>query len=146
MLVVAAIALAASFDALRGQGDSQPAAESEPEAPAPTTVEEPAEEAPPLADQLGGTLYYTDENCELQAVELPGPRPVDAPNWDECRFVLSPDGQQVSGAGTGWDPHSDPAQRPFFQAGGGTIQVSTNGGPEGEPFAARHPPGARTGR
>jgi hypothetical protein len=140
VLVVAAIALAAGFDALRGGSEPQPAAESEPPpAAARTTLEEPAEEEPPLADQLGGTLYYTDEDCELQAIELFGDRAVDPPNWDECRFVLSPNGRRVSGAGTGWDPYSDPLIGRIFQIDDGTIQVSSNGGPEGEAFAGEAP-------
>ena len=140
VLVVAAIAIAAGFDALRGEGSPQPSAETAPELLPPTTSpDEPVEEEPPLAEQLGGTLYYTDESCELQAVELPGPAAVDAPNWDECRFVLSPDGRRVSGAGTGWDPRSDPLIGRVFQARDGSIQVSTNGGPEGGPFAGTAP-------
>jgi hypothetical protein len=140
VLVVAAIALAAGFDALRGNDSARPTAESEPPpAPPTTTFEEPAEEEPPLADQLGGTLYYTDENCELQAIEVLGEGAVDTPNWDECRFVLSPNGRRVSGAGSGWDPYSDPLIGRVFESADGTIQVSSNGGPEGEPVAGEAP-------
>jgi hypothetical protein len=145
VLVVAAIALAAGFDALRGDDPPQPAAESEPPpAPPTTTADQPVEEEqPPLTDELGGTLYFTDESCELQATALPpGPRavdPPDPPNWDECRFALSPNGRRVAGADTGWDPYSDPLIGRVFQHRDGTIQVSTNAGPEGEPFAGTAP-------
>jgi len=137
VVVVAAIALAAGFDALRGEPEPEPAAQTEREPPTVSTSPEPVAPAP--EEEFGGILYYTDENCELQAVELPGPTPTEAPNWDECRFVLSPDGRRVSPAGSGWDPHSDPLRGRVFQAEAGTIQVSTNAGPEGEPFAGGAP-------
>jgi hypothetical protein len=136
VVVVAAIALAAGFDALRG--DSEPE-----QAPDPTTGTEPpttsTTEAPAGSPELGGVLYYTDEGCELHAVELPERTPVDAPNWDECRFVLSPDANRVSGAGSGWDRHTDPRRGRLFEFEDGLIQVSTNGGPEGEPFRGQAP-------
>ena len=136
VLVVAAIALAAGFDALRGDSEPGQVAESGTEAVPPTTS---TEEAPAEAPELGGVLYYTDERCELQAVELPEQTPVDAPNWDECRFVLSPDANRVSPAGSGWDPHTDPLRGRLFESEDGFIQVSTNGGPEGEPFRGTAP-------
>ena len=145
VVVVAAIALAAGFDALRGDSAPAPTADTEPQAQSMTST---TTEAPAEAPELGGVLYYTDESCELQAVELPEPTPVDAPNWDECRFVLSPDGDRVSGAGSGWDPHTDPRRGRLFEFEDGSIQVSTNGGPEGEPFRgtapAWHPDGTLT--
>jgi hypothetical protein len=138
VLVVAAIGLAALVDALRdapgptaAPGPAPPPATSTEIAPAPRTAEP--------APEPGGTLYFTDAGCELEALELPGQTPVDAPNWDQCRFVLSPDGRRVSGAGTGWDPHADPLIGRVFQSADGTIQVSSNGGPEGEPFAGTAP-------
>jgi WD40-like Beta Propeller Repeat len=136
VVVVAAIALAAGFDALRGESASEPAAQSETEPPVSTTNE--TEESAPEAE-LTGTLYYTDESCELQAIELPGQRPVEAPGWDECRFVLSPHRRRVAGAGSGWDPRSDPLIGRLFQSEDGRIQVSTNRGPEGAVFAGRAP-------
>jgi hypothetical protein len=140
VLVVAAIALAASFDALRGEGEPQPAAESEPEQPPrATTLDEPDEE-PAVAAQPGGTLYYTDEDCKLRAIVLvPDEPPVDPPNWDECRFVLSPDARRVSGAGTGWAPRAGALAGRLFQWADGTIQVSDDEGPEGEAFAGTAP-------
>jgi hypothetical protein len=134
VVVVAAIALAAGFDALRGDSEPEQVTPSQ-TAPAPTSTEEAPAEAP----EFGGVLYYTDENCELQAVALPEPRPVEAPNWDECSFALSPDGRHVSGAGSGWDPHTDPLRGRLFESEDGFIQVSTNGGPEGERFRGTAP-------
>ena len=150
-LVVAAlavIALAAAYDALRRDVPPRPAA-----APANTSAATETEPAPPdeaavSPAEFGGVLYYTDESCELRAARLPALEQVEAPNWDECRFVLSPDGDRVSGAGSGWDAHSDPRRGRLFQSEGTTIQVSTNAGPEGEPIRgtapAWHPSGTLT--
>jgi len=136
VVVVAAIALAAGLDALRGEPAPEPAAESETEPPASTTT---GPDAPAAEVEPEGTLYYTDESCELQAIELPGRRPVQAPGWEECRFVLSPNGSRVARAGSGWDPRSDPLIGRLFESAGGRIQVSTNRGPEGEPFRGQAP-------
>jgi hypothetical protein len=131
VVVVAAIALAAGFDALRGDEGSQPPVDTGPEPPSTSTAETP--EAPASEqERFAGVLYYTDESCQLRAVQLPDLEPAEAPNWDECRFVLSPDGRRVSGVGSDWDPHSDPRRGRLFQSADGSIQVSTNGGPEGE--------------
>ena len=127
--IVAAIAVAAGVDALRGEPErvAQPTGTSEP----PTSSTTTAGPALPLPDgEPAGVLYYTDGECRLKAVELPGPRPTDPPNWDECRFVLSPDSRRVSGAGSAWDPHSDPLRGRLFQSDARTITISTNGGPE----------------
>ena len=137
VIVVAAIGVAAGLDALRGESASEPGVQSEAESPSVSTAPEPAASAEEA--ELAGTLYFTDETCELQAVELPGPRPVEAPGWDECRFVLSPDGDRVAGAGSGWDPHSDPLRGRLFESEDGLIQVSTNAGPEGDPFRGQAP-------
>ncbi len=132
---LAAIALVAAVDSLRGE-DEGPAS-----APG-TTTEQTATEAAPAAagpEAFGGVLYYADESCELRAARLPTLEAVEAPSWDECRFVLSPDGTRASGAGSGWDPHSDPRIGRLFQSEGGSIQVSSNLGPEGEPFRGSVP-------
>jgi len=133
---LAAIALVAAVDALRDEGAPEP--RSAPETTSEATAAEavPAEAEP---DAFGGVLYYTDESCELRAVRLPTLDAADAPNWDECRFVLSPDGTRVSGAGSGWDPHSDPRIGRLFQSTDGSIQVSSNLGPEGEPIRGTAP-------
>jgi hypothetical protein len=136
---VAAIGLAAGIDALQGDGEPEPAAQPAPER-SPTSTAAEAPRASPAPDGPGaGVLYYTDESCELQAVELPGQRPAEAPNWDECEFVLSPDARRVAGAGSGWDPHSDPRLGRLYEHADGMIQVSTNRGPEGEPFRGEAP-------
>ena len=147
MLVVAAIAIAASFDALRGEGEPQPAAErGPPPAPQTTPPDDPAE-APALAGQLSGTLYFTDETCKLRAIALLEDGPAaDPPNWDECRFVLSPDGRRVSGAGTGWAPRAGALAGRLFQSADGTIQVSMTKARRARRSPARPPPGCRTGR
>jgi hypothetical protein len=138
VVVVAAIALAAGFDALRGDEGSQPPADTRPEPPSTSTAETP--EAPASEqERFAGVLYYTDESCQLRAAQLPDLEPAEAPNWDECRFALSPDARRVSGVGSGWDPHSDPRRGRLFQSADGSIQVSTNGGPEGEPFRGEAP-------
>ena len=134
LVVVTAIALAAAFDTLRG-GPTPAGGQTEAGRPAGSTATGP--EA--AAEGIGGTLYYTDEGCELRAIEPPGERPVETPEWDECSFVLSPDGRRVSGEGSSWDPHSEPLIGKLFQSEDGTIQVATNRGPEGEPFLGTAP-------
>ena len=62
VVVVAAIALAAGIDALRGGPDSDPAAETA--SSSSTTSGEPANDVP-LEGGLGGTFYYTER--ELRA-------------------------------------------------------------------------------
>jgi hypothetical protein len=137
VVVVAAIALAAGLDALRGDSGTQRSTRTEPEEPSVSTPTTP--ESPPSAEPFGGVLYYTDESCRLRAAQLPDLEPAEAPNWDECRFVLSPDSRRVSGAGSGWDPHSDPLRGRLFQSENGRIQVSTNAGPDGPPFVGQAP-------
>ncbi|MGH3060943.1 MAG: hypothetical protein ACRDNA_05955, partial [Gaiellaceae bacterium] len=144
---VAAIALAAAFDSLRG-GDETPASPPATTAEQTTTGAVPADAEPAQQAAFGGVLYYTDESCELRAVRLPTREPAEAPNWDECSFVLSPDGTRASGAGSGWDPHSDPRIGRLFEFADGRIQISSNLGPEGEPIrgsaAAWRPDGMLT--
>ena len=137
VVVVAAIALAAGIDALRG-ADSSPESEAEPPSASTTQPEGPTNVVP-LAGELGGTLYYTNASCELEAIELPRQTPAETPNWDECRFVLSPNGRRVAGEGSGWDPSADPVVGRLFESEGGLIQVSTDRGPDGEPFPGTAP-------
>jgi len=95
---VAALGIAAVVDALPGRGRS---------APPGTTVTPPARAtAPSVSGQLdtAGTLYYTDDLCRLRGLRLPGLDPIEAPEWDECSFSLSPDGQSVLGAAVLWEP------------------------------------------
>jgi hypothetical protein len=137
VIVVAAIGVAAGLDALRGESDSESTAQGDAESPSVSTAPGPAASAQEAG--LVGTLYYADESCELQAIELPGPGPVETPGWHECRFVLSPDASRVAGTGAGWDPRSDPLRGRLFESEDGLIQVSTNAGPQGEPFRGQAP-------
>ena len=138
VVAVSAIALAAGWDALRG-GD-EPAAQPE-ERPTLSAEDDEGTNYVPLAepDPVSGTLYYTDEGCELRAAELPDIRPADAPNWDGCGFTLSPDATRVGDETTAWDPHADPRRGRLFRVDDGTIQVATNAGPEGEPIRGTAP-------
>lgn len=138
VVAVSAIALAAGWDALRGE--DEPAAQPE-KRPSPSTAADEGTGYVPLAepDPVSGTLYYTDEGCELRAAELPDIRPADAPNWDACGFTLSPDAMRVGDETTGWDPHADPRRGRLFRVDDGTIQVATNAGPEGEPIRGTAP-------
>jgi hypothetical protein len=148
-LVVAAlvvIALAAAYDALRDEVPPRPAAAPATTSAATATGQAAPEEAATSPAEFGGVLYYTDGACELQAIGLPTREAEEAPNWDDCRFVLSPDGDRVSGAGSGWDPYSDPRIGRLFQSADGSIQVSSNLGPEGEPIRGAAPSWRPSGR
>ena len=141
VIAVSAIALAAGWDALRG-GD-EPAAQPE-EQPSGSTEEDEGTDHVPLIentdpDTVRGVLYYTGENCRLEAAELPDIQPVRAPNWDECGFTLSPDATRVGEETTAWDPHSDPRRGRLYRVDGATIQVATNAGPEGRPIRGTAP-------
>jgi hypothetical protein len=141
VVAVSAIALAAGWDALRG-GD-EPAAQPEAQ-PTGSTEEDEGTNYVPLIenndpDTLRGVLYYTNEDCRLSAAELPDIRPIRAPNWDDCRFTLSPDATRVGEETTAWDPHSDPRRGRLFRVEGDTIQIATNAGPEGEPIRGTAP-------
>jgi hypothetical protein len=142
VVAVSAIALVAGWDALRG-GD-EPAAQPEQEPTASTEENAGGTNYVPLIenndpDTVRGVLYYTDEDCRLSAAELPDIRPLRAPNWDDCRFTLSPDATRVGEETTAWDPHSDPRRGRLFRVAGDTIQIATNAGPEGEPIRGTAP-------
>jgi WD40-like Beta Propeller Repeat len=137
---LAAIALAAAVDSLRGEA-TEPAS-----GPGTTTTGRTATDALPADAEparqpagFDGILYYTDESCELRAVRLPALDPVEAETWDECSFVLSPDGTRVSAQGSAWDPHSDPRRGRVVRTDGATFQVANNAGPEGPPVAGTAP-------
>jgi hypothetical protein len=93
---VAAVGIAAVVDALPGR--------SEP--PTATVASPPRPSAPNVSGRLDseGTLYYTDDLCRLRGLRLPRAEPVEVPEWDECSFSLSPDGQSILGAGVLWEP------------------------------------------
>jgi hypothetical protein len=135
VIAIAAIAIVALADSLRGDGGAESAAPQE--RAAGTTTE--AADPPEPEEEISGTLYYTDETCTLEAVRLPSLRSVEAPNWTRCRFVLSPDGIRVGADGSGWDPHADPRRGRVFQSEDGKVRVGTNAGPEGEPFRGTAP-------
>jgi hypothetical protein len=91
---VAILAMAAAVEAMRGEDSSAPS-EARRSAPPPTTTQPVAVEQALAEEGVGGVLYYTNENCELRAVELPSLHPAPTPVWDECRFSLSPDARTV---------------------------------------------------
>lgn len=113
-----ALAAVAAADALRGDGEVR--------------ARQPAQSPAPA---VSGTLFYTDEDCRLRAVRLPAFRPVTAPVWSECRFVLSPDGERVSAEGSLWDPDG----RRLVVVTEGGLQVFSGGGPEGRPIEGSAP-------
>jgi hypothetical protein len=84
LAVVAAIALVAAADALRGGGDTP--RHTRPAPPAAVSLPAP----PPGA--LAGTLWYADAGCRLHRIDLAtgGDRLV-TPSAGHCRFWLSPD-------------------------------------------------------
>jgi hypothetical protein len=129
-IAVAAIAVAAIVDAVRG-GDAQPTAASEPAATTATSTE-PRSGARPVAGGVPtGVLYYTDEDCTLKAARLPTLLGVGAPGWHACRFVLAPDATSVSAPPSGWDPVGDF----LFRVDKGWVIVTSNNEPFGERVA-----------
>jgi hypothetical protein len=120
---LAAIAVAAVADTLRGQARQ---GAIPPESMA-------AAGARPAVDRTpAGVLYFTDEDCTLEAVRLPRLEPAAVPGWRNCRFVLSPDATSVSGAPSGWDPVGDF----LFRLQGGRVVVTSGHEPVGQPVAA----------
>jgi hypothetical protein len=110
LIVVAAAAADSVRDALRGE-TSQPTTTQT----APTTGPEPA-------TGLDGVLYYTDEECRMQGVQLPDVDQVGGLEWSECTFSLSPDARQVDAEGTAWHPAGKAIER------GGRIAVELQDG------------------
>lgn len=92
--VVLLVGVAAAADAVRQKA-------SEPQAAATTQATTTQASA---ATGLSGVLYYSDEQCRLQAVQLPDLRPEEAPAWSECGFALSHDAQRVAAKGFVWHP------------------------------------------
>ncbi len=140
MVGVAAIAVAAGVDGLRGESGTESTREPEPTATSTSTdPDEPVSAAEP-----GGILYYTDEDCRLEAVRLPGLEPAAVPNWRNCRFVLSPEASSVSKGRSDWDPVGDF----LFRLADGRIVVTSGHEPVSEGFpgtaAAWRPDGTLT--
>ena len=95
---VMALGIVALVDALPGPGASEaPVAE---------------EEGPPQADvarpsgrfEAQGVLYYTDNFCRLRGLKLPSFEAVEAPEWEDCGFSLSPSADGVLPEGVTWEP------------------------------------------
>jgi hypothetical protein len=147
-LVVAllvAIAVAAGVDSLRGESGPERAADSETELSATTsTSSSTGPDEPAAAPKLDGILYYTDEDCRLEAVRLPALERAAVPGWGNCHFVLSPDASSVSEGLSGWDPVGDF----LFQLVEGQIVVTSGHEPVGKRFegtaAAWRPDGTLT--
>jgi hypothetical protein len=93
--VVLLVGVAAAADALR-QKAAEPEAASTTTEPAGTTTR-----ASP-ATGLSGVLYYTDEECRLQGVQLPDLEQVGGPEWRQCVFSLAPDGRDIEAEGAVW--------------------------------------------
>jgi hypothetical protein len=71
-----------------------------------------AREAPPEPDvakpsarfEAQGTLFYTDNFCRLRGLKLPSLEAVEAPEWEDCGFSLSPNADGVLPQGVTWEP------------------------------------------
>ena len=93
---VVTLAVAAVVDALPRPGATeQPAARETLAQP----VAKPAERF-----EAGGTLFYTDNFCRLRGLELPSLEAVEAPEWEDCGFSLSPNAEGVLPQGVTWEP------------------------------------------
>src|SRR5688500_2342992 len=86
---VAAIVGVAVADALRANGDTAGGAGAD-----------------LRAAGISGVLVYTDGDCVLHAVRLPGLEPAPLPAGPDvgCEFELSPDGTHVEPPGAAWNP------------------------------------------
>ena len=91
---VAALAVAAAVEALRGEPEARSRPSGEPGASAAIVG----------GEGLRGVLYYTDPTCVLRSLHLPELRPAPAPEWQECTFSLAPSEGEVGSVGTVWDP------------------------------------------
>jgi hypothetical protein len=128
-IALTALAVVAVVDALRSEArqvvyppESTPAA-------APT--ERRSAPRPVAGGGPAGVLYYTNDDCVLEAVRLPALEPMTVPRWRNCRFVLSPDADSVSEPPSGWDPVGDF----LFRLEDGWIVVTSGHEPVGERFA-----------
>jgi hypothetical protein len=87
---VAALAVLASLDAVRGDGDARSPAGAEDETPSQRQLAGPFA---PQPDALAGTLYITDEDCRLRAIDLERLALGDPGPPTSCRLAVSPDGR-----------------------------------------------------
>ena len=112
LAVVAAIAVAAAADALRGGGNAPSQSTSPPTPPV---------QLPGLPHGvLSGTLWYADAHCRLHRIDLAsGHDLLVTPSAGHCRFWISPDGRYVAmhpGA-----PFIPPADMELLQVATGRI-------------------------
>jgi hypothetical protein len=94
---VVALAVAAVVDALPWPGASEQ----------PTARETPAEPEvarPAARFEAQGLLFYTDNFCRLRGLKLPSFEAVEAPEWEDCGFSLSPSADGVLPEGVTWEP------------------------------------------
>lgn len=96
---VAAVGIAAVVDALPTERSSEEAR------PATTRLEK--RPRPTAAFDAAGVLYFTDELCRLRGMRLPTLSPVEAPEWEDCAFSLSPDGATAIDARVVWQPQRE---------------------------------------
>jgi hypothetical protein len=100
---VAVLALAATIDALRGDGD-----EKDPERPRPATTTTGPTATESAAQELeragvSGTLYLTIRSgpgCDYRATALPSLESAGSGFLQRCRFAVSPDGRRVAEVAT----------------------------------------------
>lgn len=111
---LAAIALFAAVDALRGE--PRPAAPAPPErtagarADGPPRIEDRAAVRAELAEAgVTGALYLTDKRCRPWVLELPALawRSSRSGRAADCRFVLAPDGRRALFGDAVWHPSAD---------------------------------------
>jgi hypothetical protein len=92
-----ALVVAAVVDAVPWPGGS--------ERPAPPEAQAQNDVGPPSARlDAEGVLFYTDNFCRLRGLKLPSLEAVEAPEWEDCGFSLSPDRAAVLPQGVTWEP------------------------------------------
>ncbi|HSK16248.1 MAG TPA: hypothetical protein VK915_08765 [Gaiellaceae bacterium] len=81
-----AVAVAATVDALRGEGEGEGAVPTGAEATLPVLAREPELAVARLREAgVTGVLTFADEDCRLHAVSLPEFEPRRAPPFESCR-------------------------------------------------------------
>ena len=95
---VMALGIVAVVDSLPWPGASE-APRAEEEGPPPAEVARPSGRF-----EAQGVLYYTDNFCRLRGLKLPSFEAVEAPEWEDCGFSLSPSADGVLPEGVTWEP------------------------------------------
>ena len=144
VVVVAAIALAAGFDALRG-GERAGRRAASRRRRRTTTPDDPAEEPAARRPSSAGRSTTRTRTASSGRSSCCGRAAVDPPNWDECRFVLSPDGAAGLRGRHRLGSARGRARGRLFQSADGTIQVSDRRRPGGRAVRG-HGPGLEAGR